>query len=92
MAEVDRTDAEGETSRDRQSRLGVYLRRGGVQPREDEKAPGQPGWCRMSHRGSVPAPCDGGQNEPQITSTYTFKSAFRSGLSCIRHNAGYGDF
>ena len=57
---------EGAASGDSQSRLGVHIRCGGLQPGADADSAGEPGWCRMSQGRSVPARRRSGQNEPQI--------------------------
>src|ERR1700754_842744 len=48
MAEDNRADAEGAAPRNREGRLGIHLRGGGIQPDAHAETTGQLGWCRMS--------------------------------------------
>jgi hypothetical protein len=69
--------------RDSQGGVGVHLCGGGLQSGADAESAGQPGWCRMRHRRSVPACGESGQKEPQIQSLT---------LSAVRCGAVYLQF
>src|SRR5262245_19944970 len=64
MAQDDCADAEGTASRDREGRLGVYVRGSGLQPGSHAQSAGASGWCSMTPRRTTFALAKNGELGP----------------------------